>query len=778
MKRLMRFQTKLTIVYLALFLAVQGVIMLAIYTSVTSNVRDQISGQLAASARVFDRLIDDRIDVFGSRVQDISKDFGFRQAVATQDKATVESALANLIVRSSADAAFVIGLDDELVASAGKLAPANDATMLSDELKEEMEEQGFMARFIEQDGELFEVVIAPIVAPVTIGWIGLALEFDKETATEFKELSPVALEVAFLFENPEAAGLSSATALEPELRAYLDNIPDESSFPEHDGVLAGQEFMFRRQPLSDRFSGSDHIDVLLYYSVDVGLTPFQSLVVALISILTVGVILLFLGSLVVSRGVTRPLRILANAAAQISKGEYKLVSAPARDEEFARLTGSFNEMVSAVQMRETRILHQAFHDSDSGLPNRIWFEDQIKPAITSGSAFTLAVIEIQNLVDIRTVLTHEHINELVVSIATRLSSVNIEYLSRLSTETFVFAQFEEKQSDLSASMIQNGFIDPFVVSDFVVDVRVLIGLTRFPKDGADLTSLLRHANAALDQSRTSPKGFAWYDAERDSSKKDRLSMMSDLRDALKSGEVQFHYQPKLDLATGKIKVVEALVRWISPSRGFVAPDDFIPLAERTGDVRHLTDWGLEAAVKQITLWREMGHDLSIAVNLSTSDLMNANLPSRVLQLLTENDVPARQLKLEVTESAVMHDTSRALDVLNMLHAMGVSLSIDDYGTGYSSLSYIKELPVSEIKIDKSFILKLAEDEEDNILVRSTIELAHNLGLEVTAEGVENQESVELLRQYGCNTLQGYHICRPLPAADLEQFLKKSGYAVS
>jgi predicted signal transduction protein with EAL and GGDEF domain len=778
MKGLIRFQTKLTIVYLALFLSVQGGILLAIYTSVTSNVRDQISAQLAASARVFDRITDHRIDIFSSRVQDISKEFGFRQALATEDKPTVESALENLIARSVADSAFVISLDNELFASAGKIAPAIEATMLSEELKEIIHSSEVLARFIEHDGELYKVVITPILAPVIIGWIGLAQELDQEVANEFKELSQVELEVAFLSYEGSEGRLSTATALEQELRAYLNSLKDGAVLLEHQGILSGQEFMFRRLPLSERFLGSDRIDALLYYSVDAGLTPFQSLVVALVSILSIGVVLLFLGSLLVSRGVTRPLRLLAQAAERISKGDYELVTTSARDEEFVRLTGSFNQMVSAVQTREKRILHQACHDGDSGLPNRIWFEEQIRPALTSGKPFMLAILEMQNLADIRTVMTHEQISKLVVSIATRLLNVKLEYLSRLSTETFVFVIFDvaENESENVAAMIQNRFIAPFDVADFVVDVRALIGLTYFPTHGSDLTTLLRHANAALDQSRTSPNGFALYDADRDSSKRDHLSMMSDLKDGLKAGEVQFHYQPKLDIETGKVKVVEALVRWVSPKRGFVAPDDFIVLAERTGDIRHLTDWGLEAAVAQISAWRDKGYDLSIAVNLSTNDLMNANLPNQVLQLLTEHDVPANKLKLEVTESAIMHDMSRALDVLNMLHAMGISLSIDDYGTGYSSLSYIKQLPVSEIKIDKSFVLKLAEEDDDKILVRSTIELAHNLGLEVTAEGVENQESADLLRQYGCNKLQGYHICRPMPALDLEEFLKKSDYS--
>lgn len=768
----MRFQSKLTLVYLALFLAVQGVIVLSIYTSVTRNVRDQVRGQLAASARVVEQIIDSRLEVFGSRAQDLSKDFGFRQAVATQDEATIESALLNLIARSGADTAFVVDLDDELVASAGSAVPTASVTLLPDDMKAIADEDGFAARFLVIDGKVFEVVIAPIVVPVTVGWVGLGVALDREAALEFKQLAPIDVEIAFVYDNKtdEKHSLAAATSSETELASFLKQRNDVVDETDYESVFLGQDYMFRRLELHTEFEDERHVEALLYYSVDTGLSAFQSLVVTLITILAIGMVMLVIGSVVVSRGVTRPLRLLANAAVRISQGQYREVSSPSNDVEFARLTDSFNEMVTRISEREERITYQACHDIDTGLPNRNWFEEQIAPLMQSNKKFSVGIIELQGLSDMRAVLTHEHINQLVNSVAKRLTTVNVQFLSRLSTETFVFAQFDE-DDDVCAAMIINGFIDPFDAGAMMVDVRAFMGLTKFPNDGQDLTTLLRKANAALDTSRSSPKGYAWYDEERDTSKQDYLSMMSDLRDGLKNGEVKFAYQPKMDMETGKVTSAEALVRWISPTRGFVPPDVFIPLAESTGDVRYLTDWALREAISQVAKWRNEGREIAIAVNLSTNDLMNTNLPGAILTLLTEYSVPPAYLKLEVTESAVMHDMSRALDVLNMLSAMGLVLSIDDYGTGYSSLSYIKKLPVSEIKIDKAFILKLAEDDEDKILVRSTIELAHNLGMSVTAEGVENEESVNLLREYGCDTLQGYHICRPVSAAEFEEFLQ-------
>ncbi len=766
----MRFQTKLTIVYLALFLAVQSVVILSIYTSVTDNVRDQIQGQLVSSGQIIDRLVQDQAAVFGARAVDISKEFGFRQAVATQDEATIASALLNQSARVNADAAFVIDLDDKLVASVGVPSAAMRATTLPTALKEAAEDEGFATFFVELDGRVFEIVLAPIVAPVTTGWIGLALELDREALLSFKELAPIDLEIALLAHGDSAHHVAAATSDADSLSDFLLGHSMSDTNSDFSSVFDGEEYMFRRISLKNSFAEETPTELLIYYSVDAGLTPFQSLVVALISILSVGLVLLFIGSVVVSRGITRPLRMLARAAQKISAGDYQEVTAPAKDEEIYRLTDSFNQMITAVREREERIIYQACHDSDSGLPNRIFFEEKIAPKIKSNVPFSLAVVEIQKFADLRAVLTHEHVSELVRGVAHRLNGVNISYLAQLSTDTFVFAHFENGSADTSSSMIINSFAEPMAIDEVMVDVRVRIGLTKFPADGEDLTTLLRNANSALDNARSAEQGYGWYSAEHDLLQKDRLSMMSDLREGLEAGEVQFHYQPKLDLASGEITSVEALVRWFSPTRGFVPPDDFISLAEKTGDIRRLTDWALKTAVQQIAQWEKEGIDLIVAVNLSTNDLMNTELPKQILDLLNKYSVPPSLLKLEVTESAVMNDMSRALDVLNMLSAMGLKLSIDDYGTGYSSLSYIKSLPVCEIKIDKSFVLKLVEDDEDKILVRSTIELAHNLGLEVTAEGVEDQDSVELLKSYGCDTLQGYHICRPIPHADIAGFM--------
>ncbi len=273
-------------------------------------------------------------------------------------------------------------------------------------------------------------------------------------------------------------------------------------------------------------------------------------------------------------------------------------------------------------------------------------------------------------------------------------------------------------------------------------------------------------------------GCEIYAPERDAHSAERLLLVGELRRAIEGGDLRLHYQPKIDLETGRVAGVEALVRWQHRQRGFVAPDEFVPLAERTGLIRPLTMHVLTEATSQCRAWRDAGMELSVAVNLSTHNLVDRHLPEDIEHLLSRFDLPASALELEITESAIMADPARALQVLERLSGMGLGLAIDDFGTGYSSLGYLKRLPVDEIKIDKSFVMNMAVDPADAAIVRSTIELAHNLELTVVAEGVEDGSAREQLRLLGCNTAQGYHFSRPLPAPELARWVQEEALATA
>jgi predicted signal transduction protein with EAL and GGDEF domain len=772
----LKFQTRLTLVYLALFMAVQSIIIITFYTTTYRNIDDQVRNQLSSSAKTFTAIIQSRVTDLAGRAKDQAGQFEFRDAIATADGPTIRSALRNFSSRIEADLGIVYGLDGKATALVGGNGLNIDSVPdLPEDMQEVAEAAGKATRIIEIGGHIYELVAVPVLSPLPTAMLVYGIELDQVEALNIKRISSIDLEIAFLYRNEGVFEVASSTSGQSALNSFLRTNMTAEQGAVFRTKYRGDDYMFWRMGLEGASETQGEIAALLYYSIDKALTPYINLAITLSAVIFVGILMLVIGSMLLSRGVTRPLRRLAGATHRIAEGDYHEVEAASKGDEIADLTNSFNLMVDAVKERESEIVFQAQHDSETGLPNRNHFDKELSQAIGSNNEFCLVFAEIQQLSDLRSVLNHSHVNDLLSGVGERISQVANVKVSRISTETFAFIMTDMDNADVVASLIINAFMTPFELADIVVDASLKMGISKFPTDNKEASKLTQYANAALDQGRQNPKSFAWYVADTSKSYKQHLSLMSDLRDALDSGEVFFAYQPKLDLASGKIASAEALVRWISPSRGFVPPDEFIPFAEKTGDVRHLTEWGLKTAVKQCADWRARGIDIAVAVNLSTSDLMNANLPGQVLKLLRDHKLPPSYLKLEVTESAVMHDMTRALEVLNMLNAMGLPLSIDDYGTGYSSLSYLKRLPVNELKIDMSFVRNLANSEEDRILVRSTIELGHNLGLSITAEGVEDQASVDLLSEYGCDTLQGYFISKPVPAADFEAFLKDTRY---
>jgi EAL domain-containing protein (putative c-di-GMP-specific phosphodiesterase class I) len=303
-----------------------------------------------------------------------------------------------------------------------------------------------------------------------------------------------------------------------------------------------------------------------------------------------------------------------------------------------------------------------------------------------------------------------------------------------------------------------------------------IGLASFPEHGEEISTLLRHAEQAMYEAKRHNTGFAVFDSSLDAEDPQHLSLMSELRLAVDLGQLELHYQPKLSLKDGAVRHAEALVRWRHPERGLISPGKFIPYAEKTGFIRAITAWAVGEALGQIAAWKGRGLSLVVSINLSARDLMNVELPALFQAHLSGRNADPGSLILEITESAIMADPARALDILNRLHAMGLHLSIDDFGTGYSSLAYLKKLPVSELKIDQSFVTHMTRDRDDAIIVRSVIDLGHNMGLEVVAEGIEDQATQELLGAMGCDLAQGYHIQRPVPAAALEAWILRASAA--
>jgi diguanylate cyclase (GGDEF)-like protein len=432
------------------------------------------------------------------------------------------------------------------------------------------------------------------------------------------------------------------------------------------------------------------------------------------------------------------------------------------------------EQTLAQQMR-----HQAHHDALTGLPNRTELlahaAGLLETAEARNGSVAVLLIDLDRFKEINDVLGHASGDELLARLGPVMATAVREgdILARLGGDEFaaVLGHADEPAAIAVARRLNELLTETVDIDGVALQVDGSIGIAvSRPGAGDDIDSLLRRADIAMYTAKRARSGFTIYQADQDTSTRERLSLLGELRHAISSGEIVLHYQPKLALPAVKLIGVEALARWQHPTRGLLPPAEFIPAAESTGLIVPLTLRVLDMAIGQLSTWRAEGHDFTVAVNLSPRCLAEPDLTEQVIALLARHGVPASGLELEITENTLAHDPERALATLTSLHAAGINISIDDFGTGYSSMSYLKRLPVSELKVDRSFVAGMLVDADDAMLVRSLVELGHNLGLTVVAEGVEDQATLEALSLVGCDIAQGYHLGRPMSSRALDEWL--------
>lgn len=429
--------------------------------------------------------------------------------------------------------------------------------------------------------------------------------------------------------------------------------------------------------------------------------------------------------------------------------------------------------------------YQALHDVLTGLPNRCLLRDRLQQAILDGqrenSPVALLLLDLDHFQEINDTLGHHHGDQVLRLVGRRLQATLRETDTVARWEGDEFAVLMPK-TDLdgavrAAEKIMKALEEPFVLDGFHLAVEAGFGIAVYPDHAADSETLIRRVDVARFAAKQSGSGYAVSAVDKDPHNSRSLAMMGELRRAIGDSELFLQYQPRVHLPTGKMIGVEALVRWKHPQFGLIPPDQFILPAERTGLIKPLTLWVLKEALTQCRAWQQPGHELSMAVNLSVRNLRDSRLPEQIAELLEACGVEPAHIVLEITESAIMSDPKGTMAVLKRLKEIGVRFSIDDFGTGYSSLGYLKMLPVDEIKIDKSFVVNMAKDNKDAAIVRSIIDLGQNLGLSVVAEGIENQNILELLVKLGCVEGQGYHLGRPVFAPEIGGRVAGQGFPV-
>ncbi|MDH5711110.1 MAG: bifunctional diguanylate cyclase/phosphodiesterase [Gammaproteobacteria bacterium] len=439
----------------------------------------------------------------------------------------------------------------------------------------------------------------------------------------------------------------------------------------------------------------------------------------------------------------------------------------------------FELLADAVQSETMALEHQALHDPLTNMPNRKLFNKQLQKQISScahsGHNFILILSDLDRFKEINDTLGH-HVGDVVLQmVADRIHETlrSDDMVARLGGDEFgiLLSHTSIEQVDIILKKIITVFEQPFDIEGHHLDLGLSMGVVEYPLHGEDINILLQRADVAMYNAKNKRSGYSVYSASEDGHAISRLALAAELRKALNNNALRLFYQPKIDLTTGHIYGAEALLRWEHPERGFISPEDFIPLAEHTGLIQPITCWVMDTASKQCATWNSMGHKLLISINISTNCIHDARLPVKLNEIILGNKLTPDQITLEITENIFIKDPVRSKKIMDNINKMGVGLSIDDFGTGYSSLAYLKQLPVNELKIDKSFVMEMLKDENDKIIVRTTIDLAHNLGIKVVAEGVESLEVARQLKELNCDAAQGYYLGRPMEVEDFIKYIK-------
>lgn len=444
----------------------------------------------------------------------------------------------------------------------------------------------------------------------------------------------------------------------------------------------------------------------------------------------------------------------------------------------AMVADQTRELKDRTEALEKKAMHDATHDGLTGLPNRVLFRDRVLQAIRNAKRdkhkLSILMLDLDRFKEINDTMGHYNGDRLIKQVAMRLESLTRESdtLARLGGDEFgILLQSIHGEEDVGtvAAKIHNALRPPFTIDGLDIDVQASVGAVVFPDHGDDVDILIQRVDIAMYVSKKEDRDTVLYCQEMDKHSPYRLTLVGELRRAIDNDDLILHYQPKLDCTTGEVLGVEALVRWRHKLYGEIPPVDFIPIAENTGLIKQLSRWVIRTALNQGAIWHAQGLRFDVAVNLSVRNLLDLDFPDVLTGLFASQSFPPSSLIIEITETTIMSDPDYAMEIIRRLSKMGVRFSIDDFGTGYSSLSYLKKLPIHEIKIDKSFVMDMLENENDAVIVRATIELAHNLGHKVVAEGVENEEVFKALRNLGCDVVQGFYFSKPLTGEDFDDW---------
>ena len=756
----MGFRGRLITVMIALVVLVSLTMAVLFMIYLFEDEKSRANEQLNIGERMTREILERRTDLVLSRLKVVVKDFGFRSAVASGDPGTIDSALENHSRRAQADFSVLINNSGELIASTLN----QQAQEITDALIHHGTGQGFTRTFAYLDGQGYEILQIPVQGPGLRAGLVAGFALDQELALLVARLSGTEVVFRARTNSNDAYQIFAATsARDMDMERELTQADDAPRM-----LLNRQHYFSRAINLGNDDSGD--IQAVLMISRQATLQSYYTRTQVIVVLVVVILLLAIVLALVIARTLGRPVLQLAGYARAVGDGQSPTPPDIRTGGELKQLRDALRDMLVRLREREAEIRYAATHDEVTGLGNRNALMQSTQALFDDGGACTLIGFRLNDLADVNDTLGLEFGDSVLQGIARRLQSElpDAKLIARTGGGEFLalIPARHPDQVDTLARHLLDVIQSPLQINNSPFSIRAIMVTMELPNDAISTNELRRRLNLTFEQAENHPEPVTRYHPGQDESHLRELQLTADLHSAIINRGLHMNYQPKLNTRTGELVQVEALVRWIHPELGFVSPEEFIFLAEQSGQIHNLTAHILERVAEDARAWAGQGVDAGVAINLSAMDLTWPQLTDHLTRAFANWHQGMDRITLEVTESALMKDPDEAMATLNRLKALGMTLSVDDFGTGYSSLSQLRKLPVQELKIDKSFVLNLDTEPQDQLIVKSTIDMAHGLGLKVVAEGIENLAAWELLQQWRCDLAQGFYLSRPVAADQL------------
>ncbi|MFQ3230313.1 EAL domain-containing protein [Reinekea sp.] len=762
------FRTRL----ISLFILLLGLTLFtstwAVLRAVDNNARANAERELLVAERVFETLLEENSRQLTDRTALLAEDFGFRQAIATNEEETIVSALINHGERISADLILLMNPAGEVLIGTHDLA--DSLAVIAQ--KTQHQSVPFSELAIAEQLP-FQLVMVPVKAPELVAWVGVGFEIDTALIYSFRDITKA--DVSLLYQGSANSNVNSLSTLNNANERINSNNPtfDESS-TQFIASLQNDSWLNQQTELLQR--GDQRISLVLSVSLKEAIAAYKNLQTQMLVIAAIVLLLAVLISAVIAGSITRPIGTLVRAARRIAQGDYQQqLSIPGKTE-FNELGDTLNQMQMDIQDREKHITFQAQHDMLTQLPNRHYMAELMQERLQQpdGNSFAAVLIKVINFESLSDIYGVSIMDPVLLQAANKFSNhlEDTDTVGLIAADEFLIYRQVNSSQSLKAftSEIKSLFAKPLVCNNIELTLDTRLGAVNCPDEASNYEDMLRRSRIALNEARLTNQCEFFYTSGLEDRYLRKLKVTQRLQHAISHNGFTLLFQPQFDLNKKVIHSAEALIRWHDTELGAVYPDEFIPLAENSGDITLITDWVFAEALAQLEKWHSLGYELGVSINLSAKDILKDNFIDRVIAQIAARNITPRLLMLEVTESALVEDIDHAIANLRRLYEAGVHLAMDDFGTGFSSLAQLKVLPVHELKIDKSFVLNLDKDIDDQKIVRSTIEMAHHLGLTTIAEGVENNQSISLLKSMNCDAIQGYYLSKPIASDELTNWL--------